>query len=537
MQPDGGLLGGRYDLLDPIADGGMGEVWRARDTVLGRDVAVKVLRRELTASPTFLARFRAEAQHSAGLLHPNIATLFDYGEVPPEQSPDGGLRAYLVMELVRGESLSALLRREGRLPVDRTLAVLRLSAAGLAAAHAAHVVHRDVKPGNVLLAADGGVKLTDFGVAVSAASVPLTRTGEVIGTANYLSPEQVRGLRATPASDVYALGLVAYECLAGHRAFAGDSPLDVALRQVSETPQPLPDDVPEPVRRLVGRAIAKDPAERFADGAALGAAVDDVIAGLPPGGSGAEPRTSVMPALRAPQTTAGRTPAPLPPFPPTRAFAALPVEAAAGPLGHDPAGPPDGPADDDEPDSERRRRLPLALAALLTLLVVAGGTFAVLQLAGNGTDTTQAAGSAPTSAPAPPAPAVALVSLSTTDYAGRPIGEVQADLVERGLLVAVQPLQTSDVPDGQVIALAPTGQVLPGAVVTVTHAVTPPPPPAPAPPPEPEPAPAPAPPDDEDDEDKRDDKDDEDDDDKDKEDDRDDKDKKNDKDDDKRKGR
>jgi serine/threonine-protein kinase len=478
----------------------MGEVWRARDVVLARDVAVKVLRSEFTANPTFLARFRAEAQHSAGLMHPNIATLFDYGEVPPEQTADGELRAYLVMELVRGESLSALLRREHRLPVDRTLEVLRHSAAGLAAAHAADVVHRDVKPGNVLLADDGGVKLTDFGVAVSAASVPLTRTGEVIGTANYLSPEQARGLRATPASDVYALGLVGYECLAGHRAFEGDRPLDVALRQVSETPPPLPDDVPEPVRRLIEQAIAKDPTERFADGAALRAAIDDVIAGRPIGGPVAQPRTTVMPAVRAPETaahrapepTTPRTPTPLPPFPPTRAFA-LPPGGPAGPLG-ELAGA------DDEPDSERRRRWPLALAALLTLLVVAGGTSAFLQFTGDRpAEPSAATTSAPPSTPAPSAPVVALVSLSTTDYVGRPVAEVQADLVERGLQVALQPLQTGDVPDGQVIALSPTGQVMPGTVVAVTHAVTPPPPPTPTPAPvpdatpTPEPAPAPAP--------------------------------------------
>jgi len=500
VQPDGGLLGGRYELLESIAVGGMGEVWRARDVVLARDVAVKVLRSEFTANPTFLARFRAEAQHSAGLMHPNIATLFDYGEVPREQTADGRLRAYLVMELVRGESLSSLLRREHQLSVDRTLEVLRHSAAGLAAAHAADVVHRDVKPGNVLLAADGGVKLTDFGVAVSAASVPLTRTGEVIGTANYLSPEQARGLRATAASDVYALGLVAYECLAGHRAFEGDKPLDVALRQVSETPPPLPDDVPEPVRRLVERAIAKDPGARFADGAALRAAIDDVIAGRPIGGAVAQPRTTVMPALRAPdtaahrapETAARRAPMPLPPFPPTRAFALPAYDDPAGPAG---PGALDSLADADaEPDAERRRRWPLALAALLTLLVVAGGTFAFLQVAGDRpADQAAATTTTPSSTPTPSAPTVVLVSLSTTDYVGRPIAEVQADLLERGLQVALQPLQTSDVPDGQVIALNPTGQVMPGSVVTVTHAVTPPPPPTPTPTPEPVPAPTPDP--------------------------------------------
>ena len=169
MHPTGQVLGGRYELTSLIATGGMGQVWKARDRVLARDVAVKLLRSEYTGDQTFLTRFRAEAKLAAGLVHPNIATLFDYGEVPPAGPRDEHL-AYLVMELVRGESLSGLLRREGRLSPERTLDVLRQSAAGLGAAHTAGVVHRDVKPGNVLLGADGIVKITDFGVALSAAS-------------------------------------------------------------------------------------------------------------------------------------------------------------------------------------------------------------------------------------------------------------------------------------------------------------------------------------------------------------------------------
>ncbi|WP_228394971.1 protein kinase domain-containing protein, partial [Modestobacter roseus] len=293
MHPTGRLIDGRYQLTSLIATGGMGQVWQGRDTVLDRDVAVKVLRSEYTGDPTFLARFRSEAQLSAGLLHPHIATLFDYGEVPAQHPGDEHL-AYLVMELVRGESLSQLLHREHRLTPDRTLEVLRQCAAGLAAAHAGGVVHRDVKPGNVLLADDGTVKLTDFGVALSAASVSLTQTGQVIGTAHYLSPEQAQGSRATPASDVYALGLVGYECLAGHRAFDAESSVQVALMQIRDTPAPLPADVPEPVRALIGAALAKDPAQRIADGAALRDAVDDVRAGRPLPGPVTD-RTTVLP--------------------------------------------------------------------------------------------------------------------------------------------------------------------------------------------------------------------------------------------------
>ncbi|MCZ2839982.1 protein kinase domain-containing protein [Modestobacter sp. VKM Ac-2985] len=478
MHPNGQLLGGRYELQTLIASGGMGQVWQARDTVLGRDVAVKVLRSEYTANATFLARFRAEAQHSAGLVHPHIATLFDYGEVLPDASPRGEHLAYLVMELVRGESLATLLRRERRLSPDRTLRVLRQCAAGLAAAHAAAVVHRDVKPGNVLLADDGGVKLTDFGVAVSATSVPLTVTGEVVGTAHYLSPEQASGTRATPASDVYALGLVGYECLAGYRGFDGGDAVEVALRRIREVPPPLPDDVPAPVRALIDRAIAKDPADRFADGAALRAAIDDVLAGRPVGGPDPEPRTAVMPAIRTAEFPAVRTPAPLPPFPATQGYALPPAE------------------DEDDLDAEpgRRRRWPFLVATLLAFLVAMGSTFGLLQLATDRADPQPVAQPAPTAAPAPPSePVVQLVSLSTVDYVGRPVAEVQAELVERGLVPTLRPLQTGDVADGSVIALDPVGQVLPGAAVTLTHAVAPPPPPPPPPPPAPEPAPAPAP--------------------------------------------
>ncbi|TFV65488.1 serine/threonine protein kinase, partial [Blastococcus sp. CT_GayMR20] len=272
------MLGDRYELDTLLATGGMGQVWRARDTLLNRAVAVKVLRSEFTGDATFLARFRAEAQHTALLAHRSIATLFDYGEVPAGAAGPEHL-AYLVMELVEGEPLSDLLAREPRLGVARTLDVLRQTATALAVAHAAGVVHRDVKPGNVLVADDGTVKITDFGIAWSASSVPLTRTGQVVGTAHYLSPEQAAGDKATPASDVYALGLIGYECLAGRRAFDGENSVQIALMQLRDAPAPLPDDVPENVRTLITRAIVKDPADRFADGGAFRDAVDDVLAG------------------------------------------------------------------------------------------------------------------------------------------------------------------------------------------------------------------------------------------------------------------
>lgn len=255
MEPRTELLAQRYELTALIAGGGMGQVWRGRDTLLDRPVAVKVLRDQFAGDPAFLARFRAEAQHAALLHHPHIAVVFDYGEVQPD--PRTPPVAYLVMELVEGESLADVLRREGALDAPRTLAMLRQAADGLAAAHAAGVVHRDVKPANLLVAPDGTVKITDFGIARSAASAALTGTGQVIGTAQYLSPEQAMGTGAGPASDVYALGAVGYECLAGRRAFEDESPVQVALKQIREEPAPLPPGIPPAARGLVATAMPR----------------------------------------------------------------------------------------------------------------------------------------------------------------------------------------------------------------------------------------------------------------------------------------
>jgi serine/threonine-protein kinase len=472
MQPNGRVLGGRYELTALIATGGMGQVWEARDTVLNRDVAVKVLRSEYTGDPTFLARFRAEAQHSAGLVHPNIATLFDYGEVAPTD-PRGEHLAYLVMELVRGESLSGLLRRERRLSPERTLDILRQSAAGLAAAHAAGVVHRDVKPGNVLLGSDGAVKITDFGVAVSAASVSLTQTGQVIGTAHYLSPEQAQGARATPASDVYALGVVGYECLSGHRAFDAESSVQVALMQIRHTPEPLPDDVPPGVRRLIESAMVKDPSERFPDAAAFRDAIDDVIAGRPLRQTVPYARTAVLPAVTAAAAAGGTAELPV-----TRTMPAVIAEPDARPRPE-----PDPP--EEQREGRRRRRILVPLVALLAVAaVVLGG----LQLVGSGSDadggtatgpTTPATSSAPSTPPS--TPTVQLVDVVSADYAGRPVSEVQAELTARGLIVSISPQETGDVADGLVISVDPAGPLTPNSPVTITYAVAPPPPPAPTP--------------------------------------------------------
>lgn len=255
MRPTQGVsFGGRYELLSRIAIGGMGEVWEATDHVIGRTVAIKILKDEYMGDPGFLERFRAEARHAALVNHEGIASVFDYGE-------ENG-SAYLVMELVPGEALSTLLERDGALSADKTLDFVAQTASALQAAHAAGLVHRDIKPGNLLITPDGRVKITDFGIARIADQVPLTATGQVMGTVQYLSPEQASGHPASPATDTYSLGIVAYECLAGKRPFTGESQVAIAMAQINEQAPPLPPTVPIPVQNLVMAMIAKKPSDR-----------------------------------------------------------------------------------------------------------------------------------------------------------------------------------------------------------------------------------------------------------------------------------
>ena len=272
MNPEAGMtLGSRYTLTDRIAAGGMGDVWRATDSVLGRVVAVKVMRASTAEDPTFADRFRDEARHSAGMSHQNIATVYDYGE-------DDGV-AYLVMELVDGEPLSQMIAR-GPMNPDQVRRIVGQAALALAAAHAAGVVHRDVKPANILITPDGRVKLTDFGIARAVDGASHTRTGEVLGTPQYLSPEQALGKGATGASDLYALGIITQEMLTGRKPFDSGSAVATALAQVNDPPPPLPDWVPSDLRRIVDQSLAKDPADRPTSAAAVAAALGMSVTGL-----------------------------------------------------------------------------------------------------------------------------------------------------------------------------------------------------------------------------------------------------------------
>ena len=268
------MIAGRYELEELVGTGGMSSVYRANDRQLERPVALKLLHERLGADDEHVTRFRHEAESVARLSHPNIVPVMDRGV-------DDG-RQYIVFEYVDGESLRQLLDREGPLRVRRALEIAIAVADGLAFAHDHGIVHRDVKPQNVLISRDGEIKVTDFGIARSADS-GLTQTGTVLGTSNYLSPEQAGGQQVTAAADVYSLGVVLYELLAGDVPFPGGNQVVVALRHATEAPPPLPRGVPPRLAAAVTRALAKDPARRFASMADFAAELRACLAEpLPP---------------------------------------------------------------------------------------------------------------------------------------------------------------------------------------------------------------------------------------------------------------
>ena len=527
MRPTSGItLGGRFQLTTRIAIGGMGEVWKAKDLILGRIVAIKVLKEEYTGDPGFLQRFRAEARHTALLNHVGIANVFDYGE------EEGS--AYLVMELVPGQPLSSIIEHEQVLSPDRTLSMMAQTARALAVAHAQGLVHRDIKPGNLLITPDGRVKVTDFGIARLADQVPLTQTGQVMGTAQYLAPEQATGQTATGASDIYSLGVIGYECLTGHRPFSGESQIAIALAQVNDAPPPLPETLPRPVRALLMSMLAKDPKNRPADAIKLSEAAEAIRNGDIAAAHAAVPGMLLFDAATGPITAPVDVPTAATSViassaaedKSASATSALPVVGAAG------AGAAAGLAagaaaasgygarnalnradalaaernwvhEDEDYDDEaeqvnepqRRRRSPwtwpLIALILLVVFVVVG---VVLSQAGNlfpsqapatseitssaakpssATPTTASATPTPTPTPTvssatPTASTPEAINLIPDAYLGRQFNEVRNELVGNGLQVTGVEV-ANDATPGTVTNIDPSGPVQPGTTITVSY--------------------------------------------------------------------
>jgi serine/threonine-protein kinase len=430
-----GVLADRYRLDSPIASGGVGEVWRGFDLVLDRPVAVKVLRSEYAGQRQALDRFRAEARHAGSVSHPAVAQIYDYGEAGDNETP------YLVMELVDGPSLAEVLEA-GPLDAATTMDVVAQTASGLQAAHTAGLVHRDVKPGNLLIGPGGQVKITDFGIAYAAGSLPITRTGMVIGTPSYLAPERAGGGPASPASDLYSLGIVGYECLAGAPPFSG-IPFEVAAAHQHQELPALPDSVPAEAARLVTELTAKDPARRPASAAAAAehaAWVRDSITGGAPSRLAAAGANPFRPE-------------------PGNAHSGTLVDAHPMTWHYAPAGR----------RAQGPRRGRGALLALAAALVGGLATWLI----------TSALPAANHGSPPPPtasSPAIQTVNVNSAALVGQQASDVSQTLCSLGLTPVVtfssgsqadQLIQSGQGP-GTVISVSPSGQVPVGSPVTVT---------------------------------------------------------------------
>ncbi|RRD03583.1 Stk1 family PASTA domain-containing Ser/Thr kinase [Arachnia propionica] len=442
MSERGTLLGGRYELDQIIGRGGMAEVWRAHDTRLVRDVAVKRLRVDLASDPTFQARFRREAQSAAGLNHPNIVAVYDTGE---ERDPKSDVMVpYIVMELVEGITLREVLRDGRKILPSRALEFTLGVLDALAYSHRAGIIHRDIKPANVMLTPSGTVKVMDFGIAraVADTSATMTQTAAVIGTAQYLSPEQARGEKVDNRSDLYSVGCLMYELLCSEPPFKGDSPVSVAYQHVREAPIPPSHRDPEvtPAMDAIAlKALAKAPVDRYQDAREFRDDIVRALNGQPVHASSStsdnDTPTTVLPASSA----MGARRAAVDPAA-TQLAEPVPSGMATGPL------PPVDPEEDEEP---RSRKKLIAIVTVVALLLIGGIAFGVYKVL------------------TPPAVEVTTVAVPTV------VGSDQATaeklLTDAKLTAVVEQVESTDAEKGKVVAVDPPAgqQVDVGSTVTL----------------------------------------------------------------------
>ncbi|MDR0837767.1 MAG: Stk1 family PASTA domain-containing Ser/Thr kinase [Propionibacteriaceae bacterium] len=372
------MLGDRYRLEEVIGRGGMAEVWRAQDTRLGREVAIKRLRTDLSSDPTFQARFQREAQSAAGLNHPNIVSVYDTGT---QIDPNSGISIpFIVMELVKGETLRDVLHQDEPITPKQAFEYLTGVLSALSFSHSKGIIHRDIKPANVMITTDGVVKVMDFGIAraVSDTTATMTQTAAVIGTAQYLSPEQARGETVDARSDIYSTGCLLYELLTGRPPFTGDSPVSVAYQHVREVPLPpsqLEPLVTPAMDAIVMTALAKDPATRYQSADDMLADVNRLLGGTPVQAKVPdEAETQLLPPPPGPRLTASDD-----------TETKLMSDSALAAFGSEEVDEEDAYYSDDQP----RRRVTWPTMVLIGLLVVLFAALGMVLLKTWGTETDQ----------------------------------------------------------------------------------------------------------------------------------------------------
>jgi serine/threonine-protein kinase len=424
----GRLIGGRYRLIAPLGEGGMATIWRALDEQLDREVAIKLLREQFGVDAGFAARFKQEARSAGSLAHPNIVPVYDYGT-----DEDG--TQFIVMQLVEGDDLATILRERGALETDEAVRIALGVASALEAAHRRGLVHRDVKPGNILLTDDGDVKVTDFGIARAVAEASMTVTGTTLGSVHYFSPEQARGDEVTGASDVYALGIVLYEMLTARRPFEGDSAAGVALKRLSEDPPPPSSfrPVPSGLSAIVMRALQREPRDRFPDAGSFAEALR-VWQRDPAAAAGAVGVAAAAAPSEAPTPTSGEPTVYIPPR------VTMPSDRAPGRVG------PPGQRPPPEAAEEAGQPWWIWLVALLAILLLGLIGYLGVQVLSN-----LGPGATPSPSPA---------QFELPNWEGDPIAAVRRDADERGLELVEEREASDDVDRNFVISTQPPPETL-----------------------------------------------------------------------------